>query len=151
MDRGIFLLEVSREVRHLPGLHKVVHEHSYGHGSDTSRDWGYEGASLYGCLEIDISDNPARDFVASVGVPRQPVAFLHIHWFLTLNLVDANIDSYGAFLEPVTFEKVGAADGRDENVGLSDIVLDVWSFRVTDRNCGIHLVQKESQRHPNYV
>ena len=151
MDRAIFLLEVPREVRHLPGLHKVVHEHSYGHGSDTSRDWGYEGASLYSCLEIDISDNPSRNFVASVGVSRQPVAFLDIHGFLTEDLVDANIDSYCAFLQPFTFEKVGATDGRDENVGLSDIVLDVWSFRVADRNCGIHLVQKESQRHSDYV
>jgi hypothetical protein len=151
MDRAIFLLEVPREVRHLPGLHKVVHEHSYGHGSDTSRDWGYEGASLYSCLEIDITDNPARDFVASVGVPRQPVAFLDIHRLLTEDFVDANINSYGAFLEPGPFEKIGAADGRDEYVSLSDIFLDVWSFRVTDRNCGIHLVQKESQRHSDYV
>ena len=132
LDRAILLEEVSREVRHLPGLHKVVHEHSYGHGSNTSRDGGYEGASLYCCLEIDISDNPARDFVAPVGIPRQPVAFLDIHGLLTEDLVDANIDGYGAFLEPVTFEKVGATDGRDENVGLSDIILDVRSFRVTD-------------------
>jgi len=145
------LLEVSREVHLLPGLHKVIHEHSYGHRPDTSRHWRYKRASLYGCLKINISDNPAGDFVASTGVPRQPVAFLDIHGFLTEDLVDAYIDGYGAFLKPFPFEKVGTSDSRDENVGLSDIILDVRSFRMTDRNSGIHLVHEESQRHPNYV
>ena len=63
---------------------------------------------------------------------------------LTRNEVGSNVDDNAAGLEPLALDKLGLADGGDNNVGILESLLDIGSPRVALRDGRVTLAEESA-------
>lgn len=98
----------------------VLHQHGNRHGSDTAWDRGDVGGDLGGSIGVDVTnESGARLF----GAVRDDIG--------------AHVNDDSARLEPVALDKVRLANGGNENIGLTNELLQVLGGRVALGDGGI--------------
>lgn len=103
----------------------VLKEHGNSHWANSSGDGGNLGGNLDGRLKVNVSDETLARLLGGIG-----------------NVVGANVNDDGSGLEPLALDKVGLANGRDDNVGLSENVFEAGSLGVADGDGSIGILEE---------
>mmetsp|Transcript_21584 Transcript_21584/g.42388 ORF Transcript_21584/g.42388 Transcript_21584/m.42388 type:complete len:447 (-) Transcript_21584:40-1380(-) len=112
----------------------VDHEHSNGHGANTTGD-GCDGASdLASSLVVNITAHAHTALAGGV-----------------LLKVNTNVDDGGTRLDPVTLDELGLANGSNEDISLTAHLLEIRSAGVANAYSGMSVEEHECRREANNV
>lgn len=125
----LFLLE-----KRVCGLDNVLQQHSNSHGPNTTGNWGDDGGDFGSGLELDITHESLTGLARGIR-----------------NVVGSHINNNSTRLQPLTLDKVGGANGNDDNVGVLEMGLEVGRGGVADGNGGIGSVQELSNGTANNI
>lgn len=108
-------------------LDNVLQEHGNGHGTNAARNWSDDGGDLGGGVELDVTHESLTGLAGRVG-----------------DVVGSNINDDSAGLQPLALDKVGGANGNDDDVCVLEVELEVGGLGVADGDRGIGSVQQLS-------
>lgn len=108
-------------------LDNVLQQHGNSHGSNTAWNGGDDGSDLSGGLELDITYESLAGLACRIR-----------------NIVGSDIDDNGAGLQPLAFDKVGGANGDDDDICVLEMELEIRRLGVANGDSGIGSVQELS-------
>lgn len=118
----LFLLE-----KVVSSLDNVLQEHGNGHGTNAARNGSDDGSDLGGGIELDVTHESLTGLARRVG-----------------DVVGSHIDDNSAGLQPLALDKVGRANGNDNDVCVLEVELEVGGLGMADGDRGIGSVQELS-------
>ena len=121
----------------------IAHEHGDGERADAAGN-GSERAGDLRDIGMDVADDGGgvfAEFFEAVGKVAEDFGGL----LRVGDAIDADVNDGGSGLHIIGFDKGGAADGGDENIGITQVLLQVARLGMADGDSGIGL--NEQQRH----
>lgn len=106
-------------------IDNVLQKHRDGHWSNSTWNWCDERGDLLGGVVVDITDQSLAGLLGGI-----------------LNEVGADIDDNGTWLDPLTLDEVCLANGRDKNISVLYVVLNVLGVAVADGDGAVGLVEE---------
>ena len=103
-----------------PGFDRVVHQHGDRHGADATGHGRDARTPRAHAREMHVAGETVASFFGGIG-----------------DAVDADVDDHGAGFHHVGRDKLGAADGGDEDIGLARDRSKIARAGVADRNGGV--------------
>ncbi|KAI6748788.1 hypothetical protein HG531_007735 [Fusarium graminearum] len=106
-------------------IDNVLHQHGNSHGSDTARNRGDGGSNLNCRGVVHIANKSVARLLGRIGKE-----------------VSSDIDDNGSRLDPAARNKERLANSGDENICVSDMLLNVLCLGVHDGNSGVGISQE---------
>ena len=125
---------------------RVLHEHSHGHRSNSSRDRSDERGDLDSGLVVDISNETLTRFLGRVCKIEHQQLANGVATRRTGNEVGSNVDNNSSRLEPRTLDKERLSDCRDDDISLFDLYPSISFYRSIENEVAYDRLQVLSPR-----
>lgn len=106
-------------------MNDVLEQHSHGHRTNTTRDWGDLRGHLGGGLKVHITNQTLSRLLRRVRL-----------------VVDTDVDDNGARLEPVSLHHLGLTNGSDNNVRILHDTSNIGGLRVADSHSSVGILEQ---------